>query len=106
MLFGYLTVIERRKILAMTATMKLVELAMSAKGLTSEYQLSKALGISAQRVAHWRIKGTECDDETALALAEMSGLSAEYALTLLAASRAKSPRARATFTRIAERLAA
>ena len=68
----------------MSTTTELATLAMKKQGLTSQYALAQRLGISAQRVSNWFLKGYECDDEAACSLAELAGLKPEYAVLLIA----------------------
>lgn len=97
---------ERRRIFDMTATQKLIELAMLKRGLTSYHQLAIALKTSAQRVAKWRHEDAECDDDAAVALAELAGIKPGYAVLTVAAGRTKTLSARTALMKAAERLAA
>ena len=92
--------------LEMTATQELLDAAMAKLGLTTHYQLARATGVSHQRMANWRNKGTECDDEAAALIATSAGLKVAESVLKIAASRVKNPKAREALADEAKRLAA
>ena len=88
----------------MHTTIELLEAVKRQRGLTSDYQLSKALGVTRAAVSLYRTRGDVLSDELALHVAELAGLKPDYVLACVAAERSKSERARAVWRETAERL--
>ena len=90
----------------MNATQKLVEEAKKVSALTTDYALAHALNWAPQKLSNYRRGVSQAGDDEAIALARLAKLPEEYALTLIASERTKSPTARLAFLKAAERLAA
>lgn len=88
----------------MQTTKQLLDRAKKARGLTSDYQLSKALGVVNSAVTNWRSGRSSPDDVIAAHLAEMAGQDPCSVVAELHAARAKSPEARALWMRMAEQV--
>lgn len=84
-------------------TCELLDAAKMAQGIRSEYRLARVLNIGDNALYNYR-HGRTPDDERALRLAHLAGLSAPYVLTSMAAERAKDPDVKAVFIQAANSL--
>lgn len=75
-------------------------------GLTSDYQLARALQVTPSSISHLRKRHTSFDGRTALRVAELLGIDAAEVLTAAHAEREKRPEVRAVWERVAHKLAA
>lgn len=78
--------------------------ARAARGLSSDNQLAKALGLSRQRLSSLRHGHWMPSDETMARVAELAGENVELALLRLNYWRTRNGAARATYRRMIERL--
>lgn len=86
----------------MTATTEALDSAKARRGLTSDYQLAKLLGVPTQRLSNYRSGRNQADDDTALQLAELCEIDPAPLLARIQAERSKSPRTRAAWLRISQ----
>lgn len=81
-----------------------LDAAISARGFSSDRELSRALGLSGVGVSLYRTKRSWPSDEIMVALAELAGLDVQRALLDLNTWRAKSSRVRELYSRLAGEL--
>lgn len=91
---------------AIKTSLQFLEAVRARHGLTSDYQLSKFLGISRERVSRYRHGRDYLGEETAIKVAEALNLPAAHVLTCVAAERSKSDAARAAWRQAAAATAA
>lgn len=87
----------------MMTTHELLDAAKAAQGIRSEYRLARVLNIGDNALYNYR-HGRTPDDERALRLALLAGISVPYVLTCMAAERAKDPEVKAAFIEAANAL--
>ena len=81
-----------------------VVLARQRRGLRSDRQLAKVLGISHNTVVHWRYSRCWPTEDNMLELAALAGVDQERALLDLSLWRTKSEGARTVYAKMADRL--
>lgn len=67
----------------MNVTYKLVELTKAKKGIESDYGIAKLIGVTSQKVSHWKMQRSEANALTILKLVKESGLSIDDAINLM-----------------------
>ena len=84
-------------------TLDLLEAVKVRRGITSDYALAKALGITQAAVSNYRAGSSKLSDDVALTVAEILGM---HPLTVIAAAnaeRAKTPEQKARWTGLMEK---
>jgi transcriptional regulator with XRE-family HTH domain len=71
-------------------------------GISSDYALAKALGISQQAVSNYRAGRSKMDDDVALTIAELLGINPLAVIAAANAERAKTDEARARWINVFE----
>lgn len=87
-------------------TIEYLDLIKSTKSITSDYKLSKLLGISRSRLSHYRNGRNTMDELLALKVEKILNLKPGTVLIDLQAERSKCPEARAILHELAQKLAA
>lgn len=81
-----------------------IDRAKSITGITSDYGIAKALGLSRQTVSGYRSRLSTLDEDASIKIAQVIGARPEAVILDQAAERVKSPEARAALLKAAERL--
>jgi len=88
----------------MTTTEQLIERAKAGLGVSSDYALAKALGVSHTTIAHWRFGRSRPDDLAVIRIAKLLHRDPGQVIAELHAERAKCEETRALWKRIALQL--
>lgn len=72
-----------------SATIRLLEAYKAKSGISSDYQLSQAFGVSRQKISDYRVGRHSLADEKAVAIAEFCGIDPATALLEIQAERAE-----------------
>lgn len=83
------------------STIELLDLLKSLNSNASDYRIAQILNVNKSAVSKWRVGRSGFDDETAVRVAELSGLQPEYVLACVHAERAKTDQARTAWAHIA-----
>lgn len=83
----------------MNTTQTLLARVKELKGLTSDYQLAKLLGVSRQAVSHWQNGRHELDQTTAVQVAELLQVDPMQVMAELQCARASNTRERHVWER-------
>jgi len=67
----------------MNTTYKLVELAKENTGIESDYGIAKLIGVTSQKVSHWKTERSEAKSIELLKLMKAAGLSIDDALKIM-----------------------
>ena len=81
-----------------------IDRAKSITGITSDYGIAKALGLSRQTVSGYRSRLSTLDEDASIKVAQVIGARPEAVILDQAAERVKSPEARAALLETAHRL--
>jgi transcriptional regulator with XRE-family HTH domain len=87
-------------------TIEFLDRLRARRGLTSDYQVAKALGVSHTRVSNWRTGRNTFDDGVALLIAAELAMLPGYVLACMKAERAKRPHVREAWLDVAKQLEA
>ena len=87
----------------MRTTIELLDAAKAKIGITSDYALAKALGVSQPAVTGYRAGRRIFDDDTALAIAEILGVHPLQVIAAANAERAKTPEQRERWSGVMEK---
>lgn len=87
-------------------TIDFLDAIKSRHQITSDYAVAQLLGLTRQRVSHYRNGRDSLGDETAMKVADALGIDAGYVIACAHAERAQLPELRRTWEGIADRLRA
>lgn len=74
-------------------------------GLSTDYQLARALGVAPNMISRYRKPGRTFEDKVALRIAKLLELPPEYVLACMAVHRSRNPEAAKIWAQIAVRIA-
>ncbi len=89
----------------MKSTVELLDAVRAKHGLTSDYQLSKILGIRPTTVSNYRVRRSFPDETVCLKIAKLLDLEPGYVLAVVAAERAQSVEIRKAWEKAAKAVA-
>lgn len=87
-------------------TLELLEAVKTARCITSDYALAKALGVTQSTVSNYRTGRSRIDDDVALSIADILGLHPLAVIATANAERAKTPEQRARWSGVMEKFSA
>lgn len=73
----------------MTKTYELVELAKEKNGISSDYGIAKLIGVTSQKISHWKTERSEAKAVELLKLIKAAGLTIDDALKIMSESPAE-----------------
>lgn len=88
----------------MHTTSELLDEAKARHGITSEYRLTRTLGITDTTLRNYRLGATRPDDSVAIRLAELVDRDPLYVIACVNAQRSQDAKVRAMWSSVAERL--
>lgn len=86
----------------MNTTIALLLAVKTRSGITSDYALSKILGVTQATISNYQHQKTFLDEKTALRVAELLEISPSFVLAVVQSERAKCTKAREAWLKIAE----
>lgn len=86
----------------MQTSAQFLDAIINKHGFTSDYQLSKHLGIRSQRISNYRNQISHFDEDTCILVAQALNLEPGYVMACIAAERTKSPAAKTQWAKMAE----